>query len=123
MKINLKARNLEITPAINDYVEKRLCHAEKFIGREADSAVLEVEIEKTSNHHKEGEIFAVEVKTHLSHRDVYAKSEREDLYQAIDAVENDLVRILEEGKAKRLSLVRRGHAKIKNMIKGFGWIK
>jgi putative sigma-54 modulation protein len=122
MKITIHSKNLEITSAINDYINKRLSHVEKFLGHNldvVDAAEFNVDIEKTSNHHKEGEIFLAEVVALVRGRSYTVKAQKEDLYQAIDKVEDELVRVIEHNKERRTSLVRRGGAKLKNLLRGF----
>jgi putative sigma-54 modulation protein len=120
MKINIRAKNLEITPAINDYVFKRVMSVEKFLGHLkeiVDAAEFNVEIEKTTQHHKEGDYFKAEVVAHVNGHNFNVKSEKEDLYQAIDDVKDELARVLESRKEKRVGLIRRGGAKLKNLLR------
>ncbi len=125
MKINIRSKNLEITPAINDYVLRRIESVEKFLGHNkdvVDASVFNIEIEKTTHHHKEGEYFQAEVVAHVNGQNFNVKSIKEDLYQAIDDVKDELTRVLESRKEKRIGLLRRGGAKIKNILR-FGAIK
>lgn len=121
MKINIHSKNLEITPAINDYINKRISHVEKFLGHNPDvveAAEFSIDIEKTTNHHKEGAIFLAEVKALIRGRSYTVKSQKEDLYQAIDEVKDEIVRVVEHNKERRTSLIRRGGAKLKSMLRG-----
>jgi len=123
MKITIHSKNLEITTAINDYVNLKISHAEKFLGHNQDvidAAEFNVDIEKTSNHHKEGDIFMAEVVALVRGKSFTVKSQKEDLYQAIDEAKDEIVKVLEKNKEKHASFVRRGGAKLKNMIKGLG---
>ena len=120
MKINIRSKNLEITPAINDYILKRIESVEKYLGHNkevSDAAEFNVEIEKTTQHHKEGEFFQTEVVARVNGQNFTVKSEKEDLYQAIDEVKNQLSRVLESRKEKKTGLLRRGGAKIKSMLR------
>ena len=111
-----------MTDAIRDYVAKRCESLEKFVANDPTVFVV-VELERTTGHHKQGVIFRSEI--HITGKqvgangEVFVSAEREDLYAAIDAVRDEAVRELSSAKSKRSTLVRRGGAKVKNMIKGF----
>ncbi len=52
-------------------------------------------------------------------KDLYASAEETDLYKAIDMVRDEILREVRADKSKKISLVRRGGAKIKDMLRGF----
>jgi ribosomal subunit interface protein len=117
MNIVIKSTNLELTPALRDYTEKRLRSIVKYTGGDA---TITVEIGKTTAHHKQGEVFLAEVHvlTPLG-KQHHAASEKGDLYEAIDDVRNEIVRELASAKGKRETLFRRGAQKVKWMMRGF----
>lgn len=118
MNIQIKTTTISLTPSISEYVEKRLNVVEKFFG---DDTTLrcDLELAKTTNHHKNGDIFKADI--HIIARDtnIYVSAEKEDLYAAIDAVKDEVLREIKSSNSKRRSLIRRGGAQIKNIIKGF----
>lgn len=116
MNINLKASNITLTEAISDYVDKRLDKLNMLVG--GDAAVrCDVELARTTGHHQKGEIFRAEIHLVAPHKDIYVASEKEDLYSAIDAVRDEVLREVKANKAKQISLVRRGGARAKEMAK------
>lgn len=117
MNINIKTTNISLTPAIAEYTQKRLNKAVQLI-EDDPSARVDVELAKTTGHHHKGEIFRAEVHIVASGKNIYVASEKEDLYVAIDAVRDEVLRELKADKDKRSSLMRRGGAKVKNMMKG-----
>lgn len=119
MKINVKATNTFLTNAISDYLNKKIGHLEKFINPEhLEGAMCYVEIGKTTSHHKAGDIFMAEINLHIGGNSLRAVCEKDDLYSAIDAVQDDMARELKSFKEKRKGLIKRGGAKIKEIIKG-----
>ncbi len=117
MNISIKSKNIELTPALKDYTEKRISGITKFTG---EDVVAIIEIGKTSNHHKQGDIFSAEINITTSlGKQFRAVSEKPDLYEAIDDVRNEIIRAISSAKGKKEALWRRGARKIKNMIKGF----
>ena len=117
MKINEKGTNLSITPEIRDYLYKKLEHLKKFIQGAEANALAEVELGKISNHHKSGDIFRAEINLHLAGENWRAVSEQSDLLAAIDIAKDEMVRELQSGKDKRVSLLRRGGARVKGLLK------
>lgn len=117
MNIQIKTTTISLTPAISEYVEKRLNGIEKFF-QDDSTLKFDLELAKTTNHHKNGDIFKAEA--HLIAKDVniYSSVEKEDLYVAIDALKDEVLREIKNSNSKRRSFIRRGGAQIKNIMKG-----
>jgi len=118
MKINEKGVNMEITAEIKDYLYKKLAHLEKFLNPADDSVLCEVELGKISNHHNKGDVYKTEINLHIAGKNLRAVSEMDDLFASIDIAKDDMVRDLQTNKDRKVSMMRRGGAKIKNLIKG-----
>lgn len=123
MKINIKATGIELTPAISDYVSKKIFSIEKYTEKSADALVAQVEVGKSTKHHKSGAVFRAEVHIIGGGLDLYAVSEKEDLYAAIDTVKDEIAHNMVHIKTKRETMVRRGARAIKNIIKGLNFFK
>ncbi len=117
MHINIKTTTISLTPAISDYVEKHLGSIEKFLENDP-SVKFDLELGKTTNHHKRGDIFRAEIHIVAKDQNIYTSVEKEDLYVAIDLVRDEVLRKLKSIKDKKQSLVRKGGARVKNIIKG-----
>ncbi|MEY2671861.1 MAG: hypothetical protein RL687_278 [Candidatus Parcubacteria bacterium] len=107
---------MELTDAIRDYVTKRVESLEKFI--KDDSAIVYVEVGKTTHHHKNGEFFKAEFDIRTAGKKFFSSSEKEDLYSAIDDAKEDVQRSMTYQKDKNESLYRRGARSVKKMVKG-----
>lgn len=118
MKINIKATGIELTGAISEYVEKKIGSLEKYLEGNP-GAVAQVEVGKSTQHHKSGDIFKAEVHLMGSGLDIYAVAEQSDLYAAIDVVKDEVSHKLSHVKGKRMAMARRGAQMVKDMIKGF----
>lgn len=124
MKINIKATGIELTQAISNYVYKKVSTVEKYLPAQAGldknnaDIVAQVEVGKSTRHHKAGNIFRAEVHIIGANLDLYAVSEMEDLYVAIDVVKDEIVHNVLQLKGKRETLARRSAGAMKNMIKG-----
>lgn len=121
MKINIKATGIELTPAIKDYVEKKIGAVEKYLS--AEDIVAQVEVGKSTQHHKSGDVFRAEVHLIGAGLDVYAVSDEADLYAAIDLVKDELKAKLTHTKGKKEALYRRGARRVKDIMKGLNPFK
>jgi ribosomal subunit interface protein len=117
MNTNIKMTNIVMNDAISDYVSKRMKKIDELL-MEDRSAQCDIELGKTSAHHQKGDIFRAEVHIVGAGKNLYASAEKKDLYAAIDAVKDEVLRLLKVGKNKRLSLMRRSGARVKDMVKG-----
>lgn len=117
MNISIKGTGIELTTAISEYVEKRLDKVRKLLGDDP-ALKCDIELARTTGHHQKGEIFRAEVHIVGSGKNIYTASEKEDLYSAIDDMRDETLRELKADRKKRISLVRRGGARVKAMMKG-----
>lgn len=106
---------VEITEAIKAYAERRLTSF--FTKYAIQDNQVHLEIGKSTNHHKHGEIFFVEARFKAGERQIFARSEKEDVYQAIDHLEQEMYAQLEMAKGKKIALFKRGAQKIKEILK------
>lgn len=102
MNINLKATNLELTPAIRAYVEKKLEAAEKYLGQQK-VVNCDVEVELITHHHHKGEIFRAEINLQLPHDLLRVERTADDLYKAVDELKDHLAELIKRHKEKRLA--------------------
>ncbi len=107
---------MELTGAINDYVNKRLGTIEKF--RKDGEITGHVEIGKTTNHHKQGDVFKAEFDINMNGEKFFAMSEKSDLYSAIDDAKEEITQKISNNKDRKKTLFKRGAASIKKMLKG-----
>jgi ribosomal subunit interface protein len=118
MKINKKGTNVVWTPEIEEYLEKRLTGLSKLLDANNPTLQLDIELARTTKHHQSGDIFMAEINLHIDGQIFRAVSEREDLFAAIDDMKDEIQRELRSYKGKKLSLVKKGRQKIKNLLKG-----
>ncbi len=118
MKINTKATNISITPEISEYIEKKVQMLEKFFAN-IDDVLVNVEVGKTTKHHKSGDVFRAEIKINANGEEYYTFVESDDLYASIDKVKDEIGYSLSSNKKKSLRMIRKGGQMIKNMMKGF----
>lgn len=121
MKIKIQGKNMEITPAINDYIIKRVTNLGKILDKLEQTTgeiFVSFNVAKTTNHHKTGEVFRADCSIETKRGNYFSSVDEEDLYAAIDAVKENLFREISKTKEKKNALFYRGARKIKDMAKG-----
>jgi len=91
VRIEVRGKNIEVTEALKDYVEKRLSKLEKFI---EDVRVAQVTLSV------EGESHKVEVTIPLNGVILRGEEETEDMYSSIDLVVDKLEKQIDKYKTK-----------------------
>jgi ribosomal subunit interface protein len=114
---NIKATNIEMTDELHDYIEKKLSAARKFVKQESVERIY-VDVAKSTNHHKQGDIYKAEFNVVIDGTKFNAASETEDIYASIDDAASELVRQITEKKDHQISVFRRGARSVKKMLKG-----
>lgn len=121
MKINFQGKNIEITSAIHEYVVKKITNLGKLldvIEQNTGEIFVNFIVAKTTNHHKGGEFFRAECKIDTKRGSYFSSADKEDLYEAIDAVKENLFREINKNKDKKNTLFHRGARKIKDITRG-----
>lgn len=116
MNTMIKATNIELTNTIQEYVDKRMESVSRVLND--TDAVVRFEVAKTTNHHKQGELFQAEVSIVSNGNKFFSRSVQEDLYAAIDDVKEEITREITYFKDKKETLFRRGARSVKKMFKG-----
>jgi len=106
MKINIKATRIKLTPAIKEYIQKKMDMLDKYLG---DIKVINAnfEVELTTNHHHKGEIYRAEINLLLVGDFIRIDKTEKDLYKAIDKVKDHLREIIKRHKEKTIAKTRK----------------
>ena len=127
ININLKATNMGLTDAITDYVIKRVSNLGRLlqnIQQAGGAVVINFEVDKTTNHHKNGQIFRAECNITVNGKQYYAEFKDENLYAAIDGVKDIILRDLKKDREKKQALYKRGAKMMKDALRGLtNWKK
>ena len=121
MNINLQGKNMELTEAIKDYVLKRVTNLEKLLSTietRGGEVMVNFEVGKSTKHHKSGVVFHSDCLININGKEFYSSSDKEDLYQTIDEIKENLFNEIKKSKDRRQTLFKRGAASIKKMMKG-----
>lgn len=128
MNINIKTTNITLNQALREFIEKKIAPLEKFtrIIHNEDyrspsgkvKSVLEafVEIEK-GTHHKKGPFFRAECQLKLPREIIRSEAHSTDLRTAIDQVEKELQRELNQLKRRSIAKIKRKSRVFKKELK------
>lgn len=118
MRYSLKATKIEHTPAIDRYVEKKVAELDRVLDPKDTSIHAELEVGKTTSHHKSGTVFFAEINLHAMKKKWRAVEEADDLYAAIDAMRDAIVREVTSAEKKARVRSRKGAREVKARMRG-----
>ncbi|MCR4260797.1 MAG: ribosome-associated translation inhibitor RaiA [Candidatus Colwellbacteria bacterium] len=91
MQINIKSSELDLTDPLKKYIETRMESLSKYLRRfDADLVRAEVEVARTTQHHRHGEVYYAEVNLTLPGKLIRATHEGTDVRECIDKVKDVL---------------------------------
>lgn len=91
MNLHMTGHHLEITPSIRDYVNTKMIRINRHFDHVIDVNMI-LSVEKLRQ--------KVEANVHLSGKDIFAESENDDMYAAIDLLVDKLDRQIVKHKEK-----------------------
>ena len=119
MNIKIKAVDIELTEAIENYADKKVKEVlEKFIKEKQDTSILiEVELSKTNNHHSSGDMYKASARAQGFQKNIFAEEIKDNLYAAIDGLKDKLSELVLNTKTKKRSISHKLAVKFKNLLK------
>ena len=120
MKYNIKSKSFDLTPAISQYIEGRMAAIRKLIQQSDEGAIADVEIEKITKHHRTGELYRAEINLTLAGQDLFrAEATEFNIYNALNAVKEEIIRQIKSKNKKQRSLSKKGGRQLKEIMRGF----
>lgn len=123
MRITIRQRNFDITPSFREYMEQKIVRpVERLLAsnREEDLPLFDIEVERTTRHHRKGQVYRVVVNITLGQKLLRAEATDEDPRAACDLLEEELKREIRSFKTKSRTLVKRGAREVKGMARDGG---
>lgn len=112
---HIKATSLELTDELNSLVTQKFSVLEKFIGDETDVS-CDIELEKTAPS-QSGNVFRAEANLFFRGKMYRAEATTDQIEKSIDRVQNQLEKELRRAQGKEHSLMKRGGAAVKKMLR------
>ncbi|MFA5386396.1 MAG: ribosome-associated translation inhibitor RaiA [Candidatus Paceibacterota bacterium] len=105
MKISIKQTNIEVTPALSEYIDKKIGSLAKLLKKAEDKSevLLYLEIARNTKHHHSGNVFSADAKLVLPKKTLYASHPDSDIRTAIDILEKKLQQEIKKYKDKYLT--------------------
>jgi len=113
--IKLMGTDIELTDALKNYVNEKMSLLEKHLHSVGTPKTIEVEIGKTTNHHKNGPFFRAEGNIVIPGAQFYADAESDDLYASIDLLRDELDRQLKDHQEKFQTRDKQEGARLKEL--------
>lgn len=94
MQIHIKATNLELTDALKEYADAKVGGLATYLSRWEKEGEVEtwVEVARTTNHHKKGDVFSAVIDVRLPGKTLRASETEWDVRIAIDRAHDTLQR-------------------------------
>ena len=105
MNINIKATNIDLSPNIKGYIQKKMDMLEKYLGK-ISVINVQFEVEMTTRHHNKGEIFRAEANMRLPGKMLRVEKTEKDLFKAIDKVKDHMQLAIKKYKEKKITKSR-----------------
>lgn len=112
--ITISTRNFEITENIDGKIKQNL---EKHYTLVKDDALFDVHLERTTNHHKKGDIYRIQVTVKSAGKIYNAEAHGENLFEIIDEVSEKISREIKDGGEKKRVKDRTLGRKVKDVLK------
>ena len=120
MRVNIRQKNIEVTPALREYIEEKIIRsAEKFLNQQSttDLPIMDIDVERTTMHHRKGDVYKVTANLKIGGRFFHAQAHGGDVRAACDLLEAELEREMYAKKNKVIAVFRRGARAFKKSMR------
>ncbi len=118
MNTTILTKSVKLTPALDQYTRYKVAKVAKFIDESTGVALAEIDLGKTTDHHRRGEIFRAEINLQIPGQSLLrAEATHYDLYVAIVTARDELIRQVKNTNSKQLTLTRKGARKLKDRLR------
>lgn len=97
MSLQITGKNIDLTDALKEYVQKRVGDFEKF---GFDLIQIDVELDISTHHNKGEDVHHARMNVKIPHEYMHAEAEKSDMYKAIDKCRDEIEKQLRHVKTK-----------------------
>lgn len=116
MRVTIRQKNLEITPALRIYIESKVLKPIHRLLKDVEGKelpVLTIEVGRTTRHHRKGAVYHTAAGFSFNGTILHAEAEDEDIRAACDLLEEELEREILTYKGRTITLQKRGARRAK----------
>lgn len=117
MRTTIQANGTTLTPALRTYAEEKIVASLNPLVGGDESAMLDIELELTTRHHKKGDVWRAEANLSLGGHMIRSQHTAEDIHAAIDVVEEEIVRETKKYRDRERTSARKGGRILKNFLR------
>lgn len=118
MKIDILAKDFDLTDELRKYIEEKIESFDKILGNSEEERRCDFRIGKNSEaHHNGGKIYFAEARVETPRKAYGAKAEGETINEAIDILKDEILTKIRRKKDRKDSLIRKGGRKIKKILR------
>jgi ribosomal subunit interface protein len=117
MQVSYKTNNINLTPDVRSYAEDKLEAVQKLLTNHAEENVSCDVVLGKSEKQTHGDIYRADVTVHAGSERVHAVGHGESLMAALDEAKDDITRRMRREKTKQETMLRRGGAALKKMLR------
>ncbi|TSC68828.1 MAG: Uncharacterized protein G01um101466_301 [Parcubacteria group bacterium Gr01-1014_66] len=114
-------KDIEVTPALREYIDQKIVRsAEQLLNKRqnmSDVPLLDIEVERTTQHHQKGMVYRVGVKVVYEGKSIRTEATHEEVHAACDLVEDEMKRKIIAQKSRGFSLLKRGARRAKQYLR------
>lgn len=114
MNIAITGSHIDLTDALKAHVDHEFEKLEKLLD---SNTRIAVEIGKTTEHHKQGNIFRAEARIIEPKAEYFAEIVSDNLYTAVSLLSDELSQQVTSSKDKHRTLLKRGRSMIKKLLR------
>jgi ribosomal subunit interface protein len=112
MKTTIKATKLDISEAIRSALDKKIILPIERLLKKNDVVNLDLEVARTTQHHRHGDVFYAEANLKLGKVFLRAEANSSDIFDAINILHDALLREIKHFLDKQLTKERRSIRKV-----------
>lgn len=120
MRILIRQKNLEMTPALRTYLESKVSkpiHRLLKGAEKSELTVLTVDVGRTTRHHRKGAVYHTAASFSFDGVSLHAEADNEDIRAACDLLEEELEREILTYKGRAAALKKRGARRAKEELR------
>ncbi len=117
MKVEIFAKDVELTPELKKYIEKKTESFEKVLGKSNEERKFDFRIGRNTKAHQKGKIFFAEGRVETPNKAYGGKVKGGTESEVIDKLKDEILKKIRRNKDKKDSLIKRGGRKIKELLR------